>query len=60
MREKSPYSEFFWSTFSCIWTEYKDLLSKYPYSVRARENLDQKNFEYGHFFSSACYYVFMI
>ena len=25
LRENSPYSEFFWSVFSRIWTEYGDL-----------------------------------
>ena len=34
--------EFFWSVLSRIWTEYGDLLSKYPYSVQIRENKDQK------------------
>ena len=29
--------------------EYGDLLRKSPYSVRMRENIDQKNSEYGHF-----------
>ena len=29
---------FFWSVFSCIWTEYGDLLRKSPYSVRTQEN----------------------
>ena len=29
---------FFWLAFSCIWTEYGDLLRKYPYSVRVEEN----------------------
>ena len=33
---------FLWSLFSRIWTEYGDLQSKYPYSVRKRENTDQK------------------
>ena len=33
---------FFWSVFSAIWTEYGDLRSKSPYSVRIRENTDQK------------------
>ena len=33
---------FFWSVFSCIWTEYEDFRSKSPYSVRRRENTDQK------------------
>ena len=47
-----PYSEFFWSVFSGIWTEYGDLRSKSPYSVQMRENADQKNSEYGHFLRS--------
>ena len=33
---------FFWSVFSCILTEYQDLLRKSPYSVRIQENTDQK------------------
>ena len=33
---------FFWPVFSCIPTEYGDLLLKSPYSVRIRENTDQK------------------
>ena len=37
MHEKCPYSEFFWSVFSGIRT------------VQMRENMDQKNSEYGHF-----------
>ena len=32
----------FWSVFSCIRTEYGDLLCKSPYSVRIQENTDQK------------------
>ena len=33
---------FFWSIFSCIWTEYGDLQSKSPYSAQIKENTDQK------------------
>ena len=33
---------FFGSVFSCIRTEYGDLLRKSPYSVRIQENTDQK------------------
>ena len=29
---KFPYSEFFWSVFSRIWTEYEKILSIFPYS----------------------------
>ena len=30
-------------------TEYGELQNKSPYSVRMRENMNQKNFEHGHF-----------
>ena len=39
MREKCPTTEFFWSIFSPIWTEYGDL----------RSNSDQKNSVFEHF-----------
>ena len=32
---------FFWSAFSCFWTEYGYLLRKYLHLVRIRENTDQ-------------------
>ena len=48
LHEKRPYSEFFWSVFSRIQTEYGGTVRISPYSVRARENTDQKNSEYGH------------
>ena len=47
--EKGPYSEFFWSVYSSIWTEYGKILRISPYSVGMWENMDQKNSEYGHF-----------
>ena len=50
MREKCPYSELFWSVFCRIWTEYEEILRISPYSVRIRENADQNNSEYGHFY----------
>ena len=37
-----PYSEFFWYVFSCIWTEYGEILRNAPYSVRMRENRTKK------------------
>ena len=40
---------FFWSAFSCIQTEYGELLRKSPYSVRIQENTGQKNSVFGHF-----------
>ena len=42
LHEKCPNTEFFWSVFSCIPTEYGDLLRKSPYSVQIQENADQK------------------
>ena len=45
LREKCPYSEFFWSFFSRIPTEYGEILRICPYPVRMRENTDQKNSE---------------
>ena len=49
LREKCPYSGFFWSVFSRIWTEYGEILRISAYSVRMRQNADQKNSKYGHF-----------
>ena len=42
LRKISPYSEFFWSVFSRIQTEYEDLQNKSPYPVRMRDNTDHK------------------
>ena len=45
--EKCPYSELFWSTYSCIQSEYGEIrsisLSISPYSVQIRKNADQNN-----------------
>ena len=43
------YSELFWSGFSRIRTEYGEMRSISPNSVRIRENADQNNSEYRHF-----------
>ena len=32
----------YFTAFSCIWTGYEDLLSKFPYSVQMRKNTDQE------------------
>ena len=48
MREKSPYSELFWSTFFR------------PTSVRMRENTDQNNSEYGYCLRSVVVSYFRI
>ena len=46
--EKCWNSEFFWSVFSSFGLN-TEIRSISPYSVRLRENKDQKNSEYGHF-----------
>ena len=40
---------FFWSVFSCVRTEYRDLLLKSLYSFQVHENTDQKSSIFGHF-----------
>ena len=51
LREKCPCSELFWPASSGIRTEYGEILGISPYSVRMRENADQNNSEYGHFYA---------
>ena len=46
LHEKCPNTEFFWSVFSRIWTEYGHLLCKSLYSPYMRENTDQKILNY--------------
>ena len=53
LRKRCPYSEFFLTMFSGIWTEYGDLVRRSLYSVQMKENTDQKNSEYGRFLRSA-------
>ena len=53
LREKCPNTEFFWSFFSRIWTEHRDLLRKYQYSVQMWENTDQKSSVFEQFLHSA-------
>ena len=50
MHEKCPYWELFWSVFCRIWTEYEEILRISPYSALMRENADQNNSEYRHFY----------
>ena len=40
--KSAPVRGFIWSVFSRIRTKYGDILRKFPYSVRIRENMDQK------------------
>ena len=42
MTETLREKYFFWSVFSCIRTEYGDLWSKFPYSVRIQESGPEK------------------
>ena len=42
LRIKCLNTEFFWSLFSRIWTKYRDLRGKSPYSVKIRERSDRK------------------
>ena len=53
LRENCSYVEFFWFVFSRLRTEYGEIVRISPYSVRMRENTDQKNCEYWHFSLSA-------
>ena len=52
LREKCPYSEFFWVVFSFIRTDYGQMLRISPYLVWMKENTNQKNSDCGHFSSS--------
>ena len=46
---KSVRIRSFLTVFSCIWTEYGKTRAISPYSVKMKENTEQKNSEYGHF-----------
>ena len=52
LHKKCPYSELFWSVFSCIRTKYDDIHSIPPNSVRVWEYTDQNNSENGHILRS--------
>ena len=49
LHKKCPYLELFCSAFSRTRTEYGEIRSISPYSVRVRENAEQNNVEYEHF-----------
>ena len=57
LRKKILYSKLLWSVFSHIRTEYGEIWSISPYSVRMRKNIDQNNSEYGLFSRSETFYV---
>ena len=68
LREKCPYLEFFWSVFSHIRIEHREIRSISQYSVRSisqysigmRKNTEQKNSEYGHFSRSTKQEMFFL
>ena len=60
LRERCPYSEFFWSVFSHIRTEFGKIRSISPYSVQMSENTNQKNSEYRHFHAVTCGSLFIM
>ena len=51
LREKYPNTEFFLVRIFLYFIEYGDLRSKSPYSVRIKENTDQKESVFGFFFT---------
>ena len=50
--KKCRFLELFWFVFSRIRTEYGEIRSITPYSIRIRENTYQNNSEYGYFLRS--------
>ena len=44
--EVFPYLEIFWSVFSRIGTQYREISCIFPYSVQMQENTDQSNSNY--------------
>ena len=46
LREKCPFSEFLWSIIFRIRTEYGEIRSMFPYSVRMPESKDKNNSKY--------------
>ena len=60
LRKKCSYSELFWSVFSRILTEYREILRISPYSARMRENTDQNNSKYCPFLRSERYFTHII
>ena len=49
LSKKCPYSELFWSVFSCIRNKYGEIQSVSLYSVQIGEHADQNNSKYWHF-----------
>ena len=55
--EMCPNTEFFWSVFSCIRTEYGEIRNIFPYPLRMRQNTDQKKLRIWTLFTHAVYYT---
>ena len=49
LRKKCSHSQFFWSIFSLIRTEYEQMWNMSRYSAQMRRNTDQENSEHGQF-----------
>ena len=60
LRGKCSYLEFSWSVFSCIWTEYGEILRIFPCSFKIRKNKSQKNSEYKYYICSVCQLKFFL
>ena len=54
LREKRPNTEFFWSVFSRIRTEYAERRSISPYSVKCWKIQARKSSVFGHFSRGVC------
>ena len=60
LRKKCSYSEIYWSGFSYIRTEYREISNISPYSVRTLENTDQKKFRTRKLFTQWPYFFFLL
>ena len=59
LRKTFLYSEFFWSVFSHIRTEYGEIRSISAYLARMQENTEQKNSKDGFFSCSVNFLVYL-
>ena len=55
--EICPYSEFFWSIFSCIWTEYGEILHLFVFSRNARKTPNMDTFHAVDIFKDLAFYL---
>ena len=56
LRKNCPYLELFWSAFSRIGTDYREILSVLIQS-ECGKNAEQNNSEYGHFYTVICLWI---